>query len=204
MIGQCLIFIPNEMKQAFIFGWTSLLEDTLPVIHECYLAAFRAVSSEKLASWTIKDTAKRQGIAQEDIWSDEDLWGNYGMEAREAFYRHFSEFPLSQMKPLAREMLHRLDEQKAEIYIVSMKSKPLMLKEVGEAGVAVFARAYFAPDGKYKQSRQFLLKKALHAIGWGYDRIVVMAGAGYKKTAEYFGCEFVAANERNFKALSVF
>lgn len=191
------------MKQAFIFGWTSLLEDTLPVIHNCYLKALEAVSSDKLETWTIKDTAKRQGLAQEDIWCDESLWGKYGAEAKEVFYRYFSEFPLACMNPLAQEMLCRLDKQKAEIYIISMKSKPLMLKEVGAAGVAIFARAYFAPDGKYKQSRRFLLQKALHAIGWGYDRIVVMAGSGYRKTAEYFGCDFVPATEQNFKTLKM-
>lgn len=190
------------MKQAFIFGWTSLLEDTLPVIHECYKAALQAVSSDRLAEWTIKDTAKRQGTAQEDIWSDEALWGKYGAEAKDAFYRRFSEYPLARMDPLAREMLQRLDEQKAEIYIISMKSKPLMLKEVGAAGVAVFARAYLAPDGKYRQSRRFLLQKALHIIGWGYDRIVVMAGSGYRETAEYFGCEFIPATKKNFKTLN--
>lgn len=180
-----------------------MLEDPLPVIHQCYMAALQAVSSERLAAWTIKDTAKLQGLAHEDIWSDETLWGKFGSEAKEVFYRHFSEFPIAEINPLAKEMLHRLDEQKAEIYIISMKSKPLMLKEVGAAGVAIVARAYLAPDGKHRQSRRFLLQKALHMIGWGYDKIVVMAGSGYRQTAEYFSCDFVAANEKNFRTLKV-
>ena len=187
------------MKQAFIFGWTSLLEDTLPTIHACYLKALDAVVSDKLATWTIDDTAKMQGLAQEDIWNNEALWGVCGKEAKEVFYRYFSDAPLAQINPLAHEMLCRLDKKRARMYIVSMKTKEFMLKEVCAAGVADFPRAYFAPDGKEKLSREILLQRALAAAGGGYDRVVVMAGAGYKEAAESLGCCFIEANEENFQ-----
>ena len=60
------------MKKVFVFHWSALQDDSLTAIHECYLAAFAAVGSDKLTTWEIGDTAKRIGIPPEVTWSSED------------------------------------------------------------------------------------------------------------------------------------
>lgn len=188
------------MKKVFVFHWSALQEDSLTAIHECYLAAFAAVGSDKLTTWEIGDTAKRIGIPPEVTWSSEDLWGGRASEAKAAFYAKFKELPTLPLRRGAKEMLHRLEEYGKRFCIFSMKTRTLMLREIGLLGVAALAQAYFAPEAGEKPSKENLLRKAEEFFGLE-NEFVLVADARYKKTAEALGWTFIEASEDVFANL---
>ena len=183
-----------------VFHWSALQEDSLPSIHECYLAAFAAVESNKLSTWRLEDTAKRIGVPPEVTWSSEDLWGGRASEARAAFYAKFNELPTLPLRRGAKEMLHRLDEDGRIFAIFSMKTRTIMLREIGLLGVAALAQAYFAPDAGEKPSKENLLHNAEEFFG-PKNEFVLVADARYEKTAEALGWTFIEASEDVFANL---
>lgn len=172
----------------------------MPLIHSCYLAAFKAIASDKVQSWSEQDTAKLQGIAPEIIWQDQSLWGAYGEIARETFYKYYREAPIIPIRKSAKAMLRRLDEEGYHFFIVSMKTKSLMLKEIGESGVAALARGYFGTAPGLKLTREELLQQALRVINPNKE-VTVVAGEAYRQAAEALGCDFIVASEEVFATL---
>lgn len=178
-------------------------KDTLPVIHRCYLAALKAIASEKIDSWTMEDTKKLQGLSPKLIWQNKDLWGVYAAEAQEAFYRYFAEFPIAEVREEAWELLYRLDRVGAKVYLVSMKTKALMLKEVGNAGLATYAKGFFGFDGKISGNTSTLLSHVIHSVGDEGDGFVVVASEDkYAFAAHVHGCEFIPASKEKLDAIA--
>lgn len=195
----------NYIKmKIFIISWTALLKDTLPAIHECYLEAFKAIASDKAKSWTMEDTKKRQGLSPKLIWQDETLWGDYAAEAQEAFYSCFAEFPIAEIREEAWDLLCRLDRARAKVYLVSMKTKALMLQEVGNAGLATYAKGFFGFDGKISGNTSTLVSLVKHSVGNEHDDFVVVASEErYAFAAQAHGCEFVSASKEGLDSIAV-
>ncbi len=188
------------MKKIFVLHWSALQESSLSVIHECYLAAFAAIGRDRSTTWVLEDTAERIGLPPEVTWSSEGLWHGRAAEAKEAFYAKFKEFSTLPLRKGAKEMMLKLAEEGQKFCIVSMKTRELMLKEIGRLGVAALAQAYFAPaEGEIPLKEELLLKAEDF---FGFDNEFVFVGdACYKEAVEGLRWCFVEASEEVFATI---
>lgn len=171
------------------------------ILCQCYKAAHRAAVTGKEETWTLDDTKRLMGLAPEVVWQDKSLWGEYAAEARKAFYDYYKETPLPPLRPFAKEMLYRLEEEGYSFYIVSMKTKELMLKEIGASGVAALARGYFGTAPGVKLTTKELLQQVLEVIGDGREAVVLADSEKYAQVARELEIGFIKASEEVFKTL---
>lgn len=189
------------MKNNVIFGWDNALQgETFPKAHQCYLAAFTAIGDPRAETWTLEDTKSMQGTSPADIWSNADLWGGRGEEAKQAFYAKFEELPVVPLREGAVALLSILANSCYNIYVVSNKTQEILDYEAAELRAIEFIDETFGSEGA-PTSRQDLLLRAIEKADIDSDDVTVIANAKYRDAAEGLGMEFIEATSANFRHL---
>lgn len=189
------------MKNNVIIGWDNAFQgETYPKAHQCYQAAFTAIGDSRAETWTLEDTKSMQGTSPADIWSNVDLWGEHGEEAKQAFYAKFRELPVVPLREGAVALLTLLARSGYNIYVVSNKSLDILDYEIAELRVTEFVDDAFGNCGT-PTSRQDLLLRAIEKADIDSDEVTVIANAKYREAAEELGMEFIEASSANFKQL---
>lgn len=189
------------MRNNIIFGWDNALQgETYPKAHLCYQAAFAAIGDPRAETWTLEDTKSMQGTSPAEIWSNADLWGGRGEEAKQAFYAKFEELPVVPLREGAVALLDVLARSCYSIYVVSNKTQEILDYEVAELRASEFVEEAFGSEGVLT-NRQNLLLQILDKAGIDSDEVTVIANAKYREAAEELGMEFIEANSETFRRL---
>ena len=122
------------MKKIIILPWDGVFIDTLPALHQSYLAAFRAVGDKRAETWNIiTDTAERRGIYPKHNFKE--VFGDNYEAAREAFYSTYDKE--AKNLPLREGSLEFFEKAAIEysLIVISAKGHSILAGEIWRTGV---------------------------------------------------------------------
>ena len=160
--------------KAIIFDWDNTLVDSWAIIHEALNTTLRAMSHDE---WTLDMVRARVALSLRDAFPL--LFGERWEEARQIFYRRFSEIHIEQLRPLpgADAMLRELAAMDIKLAVVSNKTGEYLRREARELGwEPLFDRLVGAGDAEADKPHPAPVRMALEACGIAPGEQVWFAG----------------------------
>lgn len=149
--------------RAIIFDWDNTLVDSWLCIQAAMNTTLRAMDHDE---WDLEETKRRVALSLRDSFPD--LFGPRWQEARDVFYRAFSDIHLDYLAPLpgAAEMLQGLAELGLTLGVVSNKNGRFLRQEVRQLGWdGLFHRLVGATDASEDKPSAVPVRMCLDGAG---------------------------------------